>query len=95
MNVLFSLTLIGLLLFLWIALGLGTASFWTPLNISNLLRQGAMTAILAVGLAAMGACLSAVDAAIVRALDGGVHPFVIAFFRAAFGALHMARPGWL
>ncbi|MDQ0318232.1 ribose transport system permease protein [Pararhizobium capsulatum DSM 1112] len=49
MNVLFSLTLIGLLLFLWIALGLGTASFWTPLNISNLLRQGAMTAILAVG----------------------------------------------
>ena len=48
-NVLFSLTLIGLLLFLWIALGLGTASFWTPLNISNLLRQGAMTAILAVG----------------------------------------------
>jgi ribose transport system permease protein len=49
MNVLFSLTLIGLLLFLWIALGLGTASFWTPLNISNLLRQGSMTAILAVG----------------------------------------------
>ncbi|NVP54074.1 ABC transporter permease [Mycoplana rhizolycopersici] len=49
MNVLFSLTLIGLLLALWIALGIGTASFWTPLNISNLLRQGAMTAILAVG----------------------------------------------
>lgn len=52
-------------------------------------RQGgkAQSAILAVGLAAMGACLSAVDAAIVRALDGGVHPFVIAFFRAFFGAL--------
>ncbi|SOC37204.1 monosaccharide ABC transporter membrane protein (CUT2 family) [Rhizobium subbaraonis] len=49
MNVLFSLTLIGLLFALWIALGIGTASFWTPLNISNLLRQGAMTAILAVG----------------------------------------------
>ncbi|HUH48876.1 MAG TPA: ABC transporter permease, partial [Mycoplana sp.] len=49
MNVLFSLTLIGLLLLLWIALGIVTASFWTPLNISNLLRQGAMTAILAVG----------------------------------------------
>lgn len=48
-NVLFSLTLIGLLLLLWIALGFVTASFWTPLNISNLLRQGAMTAILAVG----------------------------------------------
>ncbi|QRM53657.1 ABC transporter permease [Sinorhizobium sp. BG8] len=49
MNILFSLTLIGLLLFLWIVLGFWTASFWTPLNISNLLRQGAMTAILAVG----------------------------------------------
>ncbi len=45
------------------------------------------SALLAVGLAAMGACLSAVDAAIVRALNGGVHPFVIGFFRAAFGAL--------
>jgi drug/metabolite transporter (DMT)-like permease len=65
-------------------------------------RQGAtgQKAILAVGLAAMGACLSAVDAAIVRALDGGVHPFVIAFFRAAFGAmavlpLVVMRPGVL
>src|SRR5262245_6275683 len=48
-NLLFGLTLIGLLLFLWIILGFTTASFWTPLNISNLLRQGAMTAILAVG----------------------------------------------
>ncbi|MBB4230545.1 ABC transporter permease [Rhizobium mongolense] len=48
-NILFSLTLIGLLLFLWILLGIVTASFWTPLNISNLLRQGAMTAILALG----------------------------------------------
>jgi ribose transport system permease protein len=49
MNILFSLTLIGLLLFLWILLGFWTVSFWTPLNISNLLRQGAMTAILALG----------------------------------------------
>ncbi len=48
-NFLFGLTLIGLLLFLWIVLGFVTASFWTPLNISNLLRQGAMTAILALG----------------------------------------------
>lgn len=54
-----------------------------------MIRRGgkAQSAILAVGLAAMGACLSAVDAAIVRALDGGVHPFVIGFFRAFFGAL--------
>ncbi|WP_113337945.1 DMT family transporter [Rhizobium cremeum] len=42
---------------------------------------------LAVTLAATGACLSAVDAVLVRSLNGEVHPFVIAFFRAAFGAL--------
>lgn len=49
MSILFSLTLLGLLLFLWLLLGFATNSFWTPNNISNLLRQGAMTAILAVG----------------------------------------------
>jgi ribose transport system permease protein len=49
MNILFGLTLIGLLVALWVALGLATNSFWTPLNISNLLRQGSMTAILALG----------------------------------------------
>ena len=49
MNILFGLTLLGLLIFLWILLGLSTAAFWSPNNISNLLRQGAMTAILAVG----------------------------------------------
>ena len=49
MNILFGLTLIGLLIFLWVVLGFSTDSFWTPLNISNLLRQGAMTAILALG----------------------------------------------
>jgi ribose transport system permease protein len=49
MNILFGLTLLGLLLFLWLLLGVSTNSFWTANNISNLLRQGAMTAILAVG----------------------------------------------
>jgi len=49
MNILFGLTLLGLLLFLWLLLGISTTSFWTSNNISNLLRQGAMTAILAVG----------------------------------------------
>lgn len=48
-NILLGLTLLGLLLALWLALGLSTHAFWTPNNISNLLRQGAMTAILAVG----------------------------------------------
>jgi ribose transport system permease protein len=49
MNILFGLTLLGLLLFLWLLLGISTTSFWTSNNISNLLRQGSMTAILAVG----------------------------------------------
>ncbi|WP_298101546.1 ABC transporter permease [Shinella sp. M31] len=48
-NILLGLTLFGLLAALWLALGLSTHAFWTPGNISNLLRQGAMTAILAVG----------------------------------------------
>lgn len=56
------------------------------------------TAMIAVGLAAAGAALSAVDAAIVRSLGGGVHPFVIGFFRAFFGAIAVfpwlfLRPG--
>ncbi|WP_210529981.1 DMT family transporter [Rubellimicrobium arenae] len=57
-------------------------------------------ATLAVGLAAIAAGLAAADAAIVRALGGSVHPFVIGFFRAAFGALAVLpwvaiRPGVL
>ena len=48
-NILLGLTLLGLLLALWLALGLATHAFWSPNNISNLLRQGAMTSILAVG----------------------------------------------
>ncbi|MDH2327185.1 DMT family transporter [Cereibacter sp. SYSU M97828] len=41
----------------------------------------------AVLLASIAALLGAVDAAIVRSLGGEVHPFIIAFFRAGFGAL--------
>ncbi len=48
-NILFGLTLFALLLALWVVLGLSTPSFWTANNIANLLRQGAMIAILAVG----------------------------------------------
>lgn len=48
-NILIGLTLLGLLLLLWLLLGLSTKSFWTPNNITNLLRQGSMTAILAIG----------------------------------------------
>ncbi|MHA6644864.1 ABC transporter permease [Mesorhizobium sp. A623] len=48
-NVLFGLTLLLLLAALWIALSLATPSFASAINISNLLRQGSMIAILAVG----------------------------------------------
>ena len=46
---LLSLTLLGLLALMWVALAFSTTSFWTPNNIANLLRQGSMTAILAMG----------------------------------------------
>jgi ribose transport system permease protein len=48
-NALFGLTLLILLVALWIALSLATSSFASEINISNLLRQGSMIAILAVG----------------------------------------------
>jgi len=44
-----SLTLLVLLALMWVALAFSTNSFWTYNNITNLLRQGAMTAILAIG----------------------------------------------
>jgi ribose transport system permease protein len=46
---LLSLTLLGLLALMWVALAFSTTSFWTYNNITNLLRQGSMTAILAIG----------------------------------------------
>ncbi|TPI44629.1 ABC transporter permease [Mesorhizobium sp. B2-9-1] len=48
-NALFGLTLLGLLLLMWIVLAFATPSFATTLNITNLLRQGSLIAILAVG----------------------------------------------
>ena len=48
-NVLFGLTLLLLLVALWVALSLATPSFASGINIANLLRQGSMIAILAVG----------------------------------------------
>jgi ribose transport system permease protein len=48
-NILLGLTLLGLLVLLWAMLGFATTSFWTQNNITNLLRQGSMTAILAIG----------------------------------------------
>src|SRR5438270_6074972 len=49
LDVLLGLTLLGLLLVMWLALSFETTTFWTSNNMSNLLRQGAMIAILAVG----------------------------------------------
>jgi len=46
---LLSLTLLILLALMWVVLAFSTRSFWTYNNITNLLRQGAMIAILAIG----------------------------------------------
>jgi ribose transport system permease protein len=46
---LLSLTLVALLALMWVVLSFSTKSFMTPNNIANLLRQGAMIAILALG----------------------------------------------
>jgi ribose transport system permease protein len=46
---LLSLTLVALLGLMWLLLTFTTQSFATPNNFQNLLRQGAMTAILAIG----------------------------------------------
>ena len=48
-NILFGLTLLALLVLLWIILAVATPSFASTNNIANLLRQGSMIAILAVG----------------------------------------------
>ncbi|MEP9372122.1 ABC transporter permease [Mesorhizobium sp. KR1-2] len=48
-SILFGLTLLALLLLLWAVLAVATPSFATANNIANLMRQGAMIAILAVG----------------------------------------------
>jgi ribose transport system permease protein len=49
MGLMLSLTLLGLLLLLCIGLSLSTDTFLTEKNLTNLLRQGAMVAIIAVG----------------------------------------------
>src|SRR4029077_4424393 len=49
MGTLLGLTLVGLLALMWVVLAFSTNSFWTYNNISNLLRQGSMIAILAMG----------------------------------------------
>jgi ribose transport system permease protein len=48
-NVLFGLTLLALLVLLWIVLSVATPSFASGNNIANLLRQGSMIAVMAVG----------------------------------------------
>jgi ribose transport system permease protein len=48
-NFLFALTLLGLLLLLCVILSFATPNFATANNIANLLRQGSMIAILAIG----------------------------------------------
>src|SRR5262249_4316602 len=49
LGLLLGLTLVGLLALMWILLAFATDKFLTQNNIENLMRQGAMTAIIAVG----------------------------------------------
>ncbi|MGD0563940.1 MAG: ABC transporter permease [Roseiarcus sp.] len=49
LNILLGLTLLILLLAMWVVLSVETRTFWSANNIANLLRQGAMIAILAIG----------------------------------------------
>jgi ribose transport system permease protein len=49
LNSLLGLTLLLLLMAMWLALSIETTTFWTSNNMANLLRQGAMIAILAIG----------------------------------------------
>ncbi len=49
LGTLLSLTLLALLALMWVVLAFSTKSFWTYNNITNLLRQGAMIAILSLG----------------------------------------------
>ena len=48
-SLLLGLTLLLLLMAMWVALSVETTTFWTSNNMANLLRQGAMIAILAIG----------------------------------------------
>jgi ribose transport system permease protein len=48
-NLLLGLTLLLLLMAMWLALSVETTTFWSANNMANLLRQGAMIAILAIG----------------------------------------------
>jgi len=49
LKTLLGLTLLALLLVMWLVLSFVTTTFWTSNNMANLLRQGAMIAILAIG----------------------------------------------
>ena len=49
LNLLLSLTLLGLLVLLWVLLSVSTRMFLTHINIINLMRQAYLVAILAVG----------------------------------------------
>ena len=49
MNFLLSLTLLGLLLLIWLLLGVSTRTFATEINVINLMRQASLWAIIAMG----------------------------------------------
>nr|WP_245501311.1 ABC transporter permease [Lichenibacterium minor] len=102
MGLVLSLTLVGLLLLLCIGLALSTETFLTEKNITNLLRQGSMVAIIAVGQtfviitagidlsvgAVVGFCSVAVAWLMVHGFSIGASVMLTLFLGMAIGAFH-------
>ncbi|MGO4869856.1 MAG: ABC transporter permease [Roseiarcus sp.] len=84
LNILLGLTLLVLLMAMWVALSIETTTFWSSINIANLLRQGAMIAILAIG-----------ETFVI--ITGGIDLSVgaVAGFTSMFIALLLTNVGWL
>ena len=102
MGLVLSLTLVGLLLLLCIGLALSTETFLTEKNITNLLRQGSMVAIIAVGQtfviitagidlsvgAVVGFCSVAVAWLMVHGFSIGASVMLTLLLGMAIGAFH-------
>ena len=102
MGLVLSLTLVGLLLLMCIGLALSTETFLTEKNITNLLRQGSMVAIIAVGQtfviitagidlsvgAVVGFCSVAVAWLLVHGFSIGAAVMLTLLLGMAIGAFH-------
>src|ERR1700684_3483500 len=93
LNILLGLTLLVLLLVMWLALSVETRTFWTANNIANLLRQGAMIAILAIG-ETFVIITGGIDLSVgAVAISLGIGIFIGLFH--AFGVVQMGLPPFI